>query len=179
MVEHKSNMEPKKIYVGQSKVDGNGILAAKDIRAGELISFISCPQVKKEVRSKKDSFSIANWIGAGKYLWLNTNNTEFRYLNHSCNPNAAIVSKRKMSAMRNIKENEEIFIDYSLTDVDKFWEMKCLCKEKNCREIIRPIFDLPKSVFARHFPNIPKYFQHVFFRHYIKKQGSKTIRNND
>lgn len=57
---------------------------------------------------------------------------------------------------------EEIIIDYSTTEIDKFWHMKCNCGSKNCRKEIQSIQFLPKKVYNKYTPCIPTYFMKVY-----------------
>jgi len=58
------------------------------------------------------------------------------YMNHSCNPNVGFDSKDNYVAIKNIKENDEFLMCYSLLYTNKSFKMRCLCKSKNCRKII-------------------------------------------
>lgn len=160
----------KNHYVKQSKISGKGIFAKKNLRRGDLIFELNCPIIKKTIRSEKGSRKFENWIGIGEGLWLNPNPTEFRYLNHSCDPSAAIVESSRFIALRDVNKDEEITFDYSLTDADKHWKMECSCGSTNCRGTIYPIFNLPKEVFASHYPHVPEYFQHVFIKNHVIKR---------
>jgi len=67
-------------------------------------------------------------------------------INHSCNPNCGFhyTGRRPLLySIRDIGEGEEITFDYSTTMDEGFWEMECLCGEKNCRGIIRDFRHLP------------------------------------
>ncbi len=161
----------KKIYAGKSLISGKGIFAAEDIKKGQQIQRIMGKLIKRKLRSEKESKKFANWIGMGKDMWLNPNQTKFRYLNHSCDPSAAIVGTRTLVALKDIPKDGEITFDYSLTDADQYWQMKCKCGSKNCREIIKPIYSVAPEVFSRHYPHIPAKFQRLFLRTYIQKNG--------
>ena len=105
----------------------------------------------------------------GKNLWLQPKIGSFgRYLNHSCKPNA-ITKGRQVIAIRDIKANEEVTIDYSITDDDVFWEMACKCKSKACRKVIKSVQFLPKSLFEKHKSIIPKFLRNA----YVDKIKSK------
>ena len=105
-----------------------------------------------------------DWIGAGRYTWIDTKNSKFKYINHSCDPNVAIVTKRKVIAIRDIKPDEELLMDYSFTEADKDWVLpgRCHCGARNCRKTIGPIFTLSKVEFNKNRANIPKNFQRVY-----------------
>jgi len=83
-------------------------------------------------------------VQLGKNKWLNPGKEELGYyVNHSCNPNARFKAPHHLAALRNIKSNEEITLDYStLVDVPK-WDMPCFCGEKICRKLIKSYSKLP------------------------------------
>ena len=86
-------------------------------------------------------------IQLGKNKWLNPSTKELGYyVNHSCNPNARFKAPHYLAALRKIKSNEEITLDYStLIDIPK-WDMGCACGEKNCRKIIKGYSQSPEEV---------------------------------
>jgi hypothetical protein len=47
--------------------------------------------------------------------------------------------------------------------------MPCGCGEKTGRKIIKSIYKLPADYFEKYFPFIPKYFQKIFIKNYIKE----------
>ncbi len=158
----------KKFYIGKSSIAGKGIFSSEDIKKEEKILTLTCKTVRWKIRTAKESQRFANWIGLGNHRWLNTNPTDFRYLNHSCEPNAAIIEKKTLIALKDIRKGDEIYFDYSMTDDDIYWKMECKCGTKSCRGVIFPIFNVPKEVFKAHYPNIPNNFQRIFIRHYIE-----------
>ena len=158
----------KRIKVGKSSIEGNGIFADEAIKPGERIQYISGKVVKKLSKTKEEALSIPNWFGLSRQFWIDPEGTPFRYLNHSCDPNAAIAGKKILTALREIRPDEEITIDYSITDADTLWEMACRCEAKTCRKTIRSIQSVPTHVFKRHMPYIPRYFQRLYIRNYIR-----------
>lgn len=154
----------KKIKVLKSKVHGRGVFADEMIRKGQKIQYIKGPKVVKKIHNSKESRKIASWIGIGKYTWINTDKSPFKYINHSCRPNAAIIGKRTLVALEDIRPNQEIFIDYSMTDSDPYWSIQCHCAERTCRKIIGPITTVPANIFKEHMPYIPKNFQRIYVR---------------
>lgn len=157
----------KKIHVGDSPIAGKGVFVSEPVKAGEVITQIDGKVVKRHIRTEKGSARFANWIGMGEGVWLNPNKTKFRFLNHSCKPSAAIVDGHQLIALKDLKEGDEVTFDYSLTDTDVNWRMECSCGAENCRKVIQPIYFVPPEVFKTHYPNIPQYFQHEFFRNYV------------
>jgi len=55
------------------------------------------------------------------------------YFNHSCNSNIAYNKKGDFVAIRNIKKDEELSLDYGRMYADPNYKMKCACGSKNCR----------------------------------------------
>ena len=83
-------------------------------------------------------------------------------MNHSCNPNTGIKGKVRFYAIKNIYKDEEITFDYSTSEVDIYWSMRCKCGANNCRGIIRSIQFLPETTFKRYLPYIPSNFQDIY-----------------
>ena len=158
----------KHIYHANSKIDGLGVFAGENIKKGESIQYIKGEAKFYVPKNKSESLSYPNWIGVGKNKWIDPDYPN-KYLNHSCNPNSGIKGKVTMIALKDIKEGEEVTIDYSIIEGDYMWEMKCKCDESNCRGIIGSVQFLPKKQFDKYMPYVPKYFQKV----YTNKNKSK------
>ena len=94
---------------------------------------------------------------------------EADFLNHSCNPNCGVRNKLEIIAMREINKDEEVTIDYAMTESFKY-KMKCNCGMSNCRKIITgkdwKINKLQE-----------KYKE--FFSKYLKKKIEKDIQHNE
>lgn len=58
------------------------------------------------------------------------------YFNHSCDSNVAYDKRGSFVAARNIKKDEELFVDYGRMYTDPKLKMKCACGAKNCRGFI-------------------------------------------
>lgn len=162
----------KPVSIRKSKIAGRGLFADHPIVAGKTILSINGPIIKKVITSLKESRAIENWIGVGKDLWVNTDNSFIRFINHSCYPNAAMTGKRRLVALQNIAKDDEITIDYSMTDADPYWRIKCKCGHKQCRKEIRAIYTVTQEVFLRHFTYVSKPFQKLFIRNYIISKDS-------
>lgn len=151
----------KQIYVCDSKIHGKGIRAGEDIKKGEIIQPIKGKMCFLTVKNKKDSLSHPNWIGIAENQWIDPTKP-FKFLNHSCKPNSGVKGKVNIVAIKNIKEGEEITIDYSIIEGDNLWEMKCVCNEKGCREVIRSVQHLPEKTFKKYLPFVPNYFKKLY-----------------
>jgi len=161
----------KKLFVQKSSINGKGLFILEGAKEGEFIHYVEGKRVRKIPLNKTDGqIEMRNWYGISKSVWIDPEGTDFDFLNHSCEPNAAIKGTKSLVALRDIKAGGELTIDYSITDPDPLWEMKCACGASNCRKLIRSIESVPTDVFKKHFPNIPRYFQKRYIRHYIKSK---------
>ncbi len=152
----------KETYVGKSKVNGKGLYIGESTKKGEVIDYIHGDiHVFKSI-TPKISKMMMDWIGVGRYSWIDTSQSKFRFINHSCVPNVALVSKRKVIAIKNIPKNTELYLDYSLNEAEDGWSIKCACGTQKCRKIIGPIQTLPKATYSRYKKYIPKNFQRIF-----------------
>ena len=153
----------KHIYIRTSKIEGKGVAAGEDIKRGDIIQHVKGKPRFLAIKNKEDSLSYPNWWGVGKNKWIEPDYPN-QYLNHSCNPNAGIDTKRNVVAMKDIREGEEITIDYSIIEGDNFWEMSCMCGEKNCRKIIRSTPYIPVKQFKKYLPYVPNYFKNLYLK---------------
>lgn len=55
------------------------------------------------------------------------------YFNHSCDSNVAYDKQGNFIAARNIKKDEELFLDYGRMFTDPKFKMSCACGASNCR----------------------------------------------
>jgi SET domain-containing protein len=162
----------KHIYIRTSHIDGSGVVAGENIKKGEIIQHIKGEAKFLTIKNKRDSLSNPNWIGVGKNKWINPDHPN-QYLNHSCNPNSGIKGKITMIALKDIKEGDEITIDYSIIEGDDLWEMKCTCGEKNCRGIIRSVRSIPEKQFKKYLPNVPIYFKNLYAKQHQRTKLPK------
>lgn len=78
-----------------------------------------------------------------------------QYLCHSCEPNAGIRSRNLIVAMRDIKPDEEICIDYAMV-VRKYpgdrrkEHVECHCGAENCRGRVGSWEELPGQIRSRY-----------------------------
>jgi hypothetical protein len=110
-------------------------------------------------------------VGVKKNIWIDPLRPH-KFLNHSCNPTAGMRGLT-LIALRDIKEGEEVTIDYAIIEGDPRWELLCLCGEKECRKIIRSIHYLPKKQFLKYLPNIPHYFKKIYKESVLLKDDTR------
>lgn len=151
-----------KVYPKKTKRTGIGIFAKKNLKRGEVIFIVKGNLVHFIVRNKKGALYGDRWLSIKKNTWINPReDSPWYFINHSCKPNAGIKGKISIVALKNIKKGEEITIDYSITEAEKLWSMKCNCGYKNCRKEIKSIQFLPEKIYRKYLPYIPKYIQKV------------------
>ncbi len=157
----------RRLHVAKSSIHGKGVYASEDIKKGQVIGFIHGPIVVIKEFSKDISELTNDWIGFGKYSWINTDESIFRFINHSCDPNAYISTRRTVLAQTDIKRDTEIFLDYSLTECQPDWVIPdCQCKSKECRDTIGNLFSLSQSFITKNKNYIPKKFFDLYYRYH-------------
>lgn len=162
------------LQIKRSEINGNGLHTKKQIDINSRVGTIQGETVIVKAFTKKLSQESLNWIGIGRYSWINTKSSPFRYINHSCDPNTYILGKQTVIALKNIKPNEEITMDYSLTEADKGWSIEsCTCGSVSCRKIIGSITSLSDSEFDKYFSLVPKNFKRIFLKDRKKLTSSE------
>ena len=150
------------LIIKKSKIQGNGVFSQKIFKKGEKVFKFSDKIIKIKHQPGCNCSICHRCIQVGKSIWLYPKRGSYGWnINHSCNPNCGIKGK-SIVAMKKIKSNEEITIDYSTSTCDAGWKLNCGCKSKNCRKIIRSIQFLQKSL-GRKYEN--------FILPYFKKQS--------
>jgi uncharacterized protein len=121
------------VHVRPSSISGVGIHAGVAFAAGQFIS-----ELTGTILLDVAPDASPNAVGVAPGVWIDP---EFPLVatNHSCEPNAAFTSERTLTAMREIAIDEEITIDYSLTEADIEWQMECACAMASCRGTLRSI----------------------------------------
>jgi len=150
-----------KVSINDSRIGGKGVFAINKIKKEEKVFRFSDNLIFLNHKPGCDCKVCKRCISLKKNLWLHPEKNSFGWnLNHSCNPNC-YVKERDIFALKDIKKQEEITIDYSATAVDEKWKMReiCGCKEKNCRKIIRSIQSLPENFFTKYKGFMPRYAQ--------------------
>lgn len=158
--------ETKYLSVQKSKVNGVGLFVNENLKKGEIIAHIKGDKVLIRHFTPQISKKSVNWIGASRHTWIITDDSLFRFINHSCEPNVAIKGERTVYALRNLQAGEEIMMDYSLTETEKDWYLyPCNCRTATCRTKIGPIDSLSAADFKikRHLVTQPflRFYKHA------------------
>lgn len=154
----------KNLEVRKSKTAvGKGVFACKDFKKGQIVAVAKGKIIKIDPK-KEDPVEGDYIMGIDKNTWIEINDGLIQYLNHSCDPNLGIKGRVTFVALRNIKKDEELNFDYSITEEDLNWEMKNLEPKttKNYRPIIKSIQSLPFNIYKKYLPYIPGYFKRVY-----------------
>lgn len=156
-------MSIKNLFTKKSSTHGKGLFTKVSIKKGGFVAYIHGPIVSFKTLTPTISKNILDWIGVGRHSWIDTSTSPFRFINHSCDPNTVIVGQRKVIALKNIEKEEELTMDYSLTDAEEGWGLKqCFCGAKTCRHFIGPINTVPLNTYKKYLPYISKKFQKIY-----------------
>ena len=142
---------------------GYGIFAETGFRRRHVIS-----RINGRLHHWRDLIEIGgtyldNAFRFGPETYLAPTEDAGRYLNHSCDPNAAVVKaghRLLLVAVRSIRRGEEIVIDYStIIGDDDTWTMRCRCGSHRCRRTIRRVSSLPLDILTAYIEKrmIPTY----------------------
>ncbi len=148
----------KKIYIGDSQFAGKGVFAKRLIKKGEIVFIVKGKEKKLVVTNEKNALYGDRWIAVDKNTWIDPFPTNpWYFINHSCNPNVGVKGRVTLRAMKDIKKDEEITLDYSSNEPEKLWWMRCFCGEKKCRKKIRGALATDRITIKRYMPYVSNY----------------------
>lgn len=132
--------------VRESPIHGRGVFAAQDIPAGTRIFEYTGELISREEENRRE---LENDKTGVTYIYqLNDHESidganggnDSRFVNHSCDPNIEGIIEGKhiyYVALRNIKQNEELFIDYAFDKDSK--QEPCHCGSMHCRGVMNTL----------------------------------------
>ncbi len=138
----------KKVRVGKSGVHGRGVFAARRIRKGARIIEYTGERISWEKAQKLPAHDPKNphhtfffSLDDGRVVDAAVGGNEARWINHSCMPNCQTSESKGriyISALRSLKEGEELFYDYRLEPAEPRTKklerlFRCNCGSVNCR----------------------------------------------
>ena len=126
------------LAIRPSQIHGWGLIARRPLAPGDKIGRIAGRLVCFTTTSPEDAATGPDYVGVALNVWIDPL-PPFKYLNHSCRPNAAVTRRRTVVALTSIPAGEEITIDYSTTEADPYWSMACSCGDPVCRRKLLPI----------------------------------------
>lgn len=109
-----------------SKIHQVGIFTNQDIKKNGIIYEVPLNIILTKPKPKCAFIGNNQWVCDENVL---------NYINHSCDPNAVLdlSTKPKLVAKRDIKNDEEITVDYDKTERNGR-QIKCSCQSKNCKK---------------------------------------------
>ena len=124
----------------KSNIHRYGLSAAKDIKKGTKIIQNKGKKItnKESEENKKYRYDVTYLFTLNKKYLLDG---DFKYntarlINHSCNPNCEVLDNNGaeiwISAIRNIKKNEELTYDYGFSFDSYYKDYVCKCGSYNC-----------------------------------------------
>jgi uncharacterized protein len=123
-----------------SPIQGRGLFAKTDIEKGEVVVVKGGYVLTKSQRDEIGKELGPSEIQITEHLFIGPTSEDEReggmmHLNHSCEPNLGLQGQIVFVALRDIRANEEVTVDYSMTD-DEEYEMQCKCGAETCRGVI-------------------------------------------
>ena len=123
---------------------GKGLFTKEKISKDERILIIGGYILTVDEESKLQGKSHDNGVQITEDLVICTTKEEeydgFNFLNHNCSPNSGFKGQIFLVAMRDIRKDEEITIDYAMvlhkTNRGPLYRLECLCGNTKCRKII-------------------------------------------
>ena len=126
-------MKSDDVIVKDSEIEGKGVFATRDFKAGEIIlrwdisNILSSEEFAKLSEEEKQYITHLD----NKYVVMQSPE---KYVNHSCDANSTAKQFCDV-AKRDIKNGEEITANYKETSPSDDY-IKCNCRSKNCAGII-------------------------------------------
>jgi len=149
-----------KLEVGPAR-NGKGVFAQDLILKDEVIIDFHGPlRLRHELPAP---YVEDKHVQVGDYLYLGPSKSLDDYVNHSCDPNAALIVDDVphvfLAALRDIEPGEEVTYDYSVTMFNDDWEIHCNCGSTICRGKIQEFMNLSPAVQNRYraLGIVPKY----------------------
>lgn len=120
--------------VDKNGIEGKGVFCYKPFKKGELLAKIH-GEVTQEITQHTLQIDETNHLLDLYFVG---------YLLHSCNPNVIVDMKnRTVRALRQIKANSFLYMDYASTEDVLYKQFHCSCGSANCRGLILGRKEMP------------------------------------
>jgi uncharacterized protein len=158
------------VEVKNSKINGQGVFAARDFESDEVILPLDDSRVVDEKHPLRPELGEleyhCDYLADGKVVLQPSPEC---YINSSCDPNVyakTIDDVRYVVARRNIEKVEEITVDY-IIDCHGGIVWQCRCGSAKCRgTIVSSFFELPIRLQLEYLPLLNPWF--------VKEHGEKV-----
>jgi uncharacterized protein len=123
--------------VRPSRIQGRGLFSLSNIPARRKLGELGGERItvrEARRRARKTARIAIVEFGDGTALDASRRGTDFKYLNHSCSPNAYMrrcYGRVEFYSLRRIKAGEELTCDYGETHHDG--ALACRCGSPRCR----------------------------------------------
>jgi len=136
-----------KDFVVGNTAKGKGVFVSRRFGKGEFIVKFNGKVYHRNDNPAGLDEDDNHYLQIGKDTFIGPSDTIDDMINHSCSPNSGLKVGKDvlLFAIKNIQKGEEITYDYS-TVQDDGWKMKCLCKKRNCRKVVRDFQHLPARI---------------------------------
>ncbi len=123
----------------KSEIEGLGLFAIQDISKGEVVA-VKAGHILTLEHINQLTFVCNAELQVAHNLFVCPSTKEelpdsMIYINHSCEPNVGMRGDIVFVAMRDIKDGEELTIDYAMID-NYDYKFECKCRTLKCRKII-------------------------------------------
>lgn len=134
------------LHVQKSLIQGLGLFTSQYIPANKILFRLAGRKVYREYTPEYAKENL-NWMGISFEQWLEIESGDTGvYVNHSCKPNVLVNEHMEFISIKPIHEGEELLLDYSTTELDPYWSMKCTCGQSCCRKTLLSFQYLPKHL---------------------------------
>jgi hypothetical protein len=137
-----TRIDPR-IELRKSSISGDGMFALEPIQKGETVCIVGgMVMTDSEFAAFQATHSFYNSIQIDDHLHLVEDPEITRSLdgsmNHSCDSSAWMEDEVTLVARRDIKDGEEVTVDYALFTTQSNWmlDSRCHCGSQHCRRII-------------------------------------------
>jgi hypothetical protein len=117
---------------------GLGVFAREAAHVGEVLAAWGGSIVTEELLAELPDVTQHHAVQIDEDLYLATvgDLEPADYVNHSCEPNLGLRGQITLVALRDIQPEEEVCIDYAMTDGTPYDEFECHCGLPTCRQTI-------------------------------------------
>jgi hypothetical protein len=137
---------------------GKGLQATRDLNAGEIVEQFVGP-VMRFAEIPEEDIPYVMWVAPDRWMIPQGNP---KYINHSCDPNCGLTTKREVITRRPVKKGESLCISYNVSteegDWHPKWTFQCYCGVYYCPGLIDRYVDVNRRPFTLppNTPPIPK-----------------------